>query len=336
MTSFDLAATVEAEHSLLPQQALAVPSMLSYKERALLHWAAREGCGAVGEVIDAGCYLGGSTLSLATGLSRSAKPGDSRRVHSYDLFMVGGERERVYFDADLPFEVGADIRPLFEANVAPVRSLVEVHPGDILHTAWSGEAIATLFVDIAKSWATHDHVITQFFPPLVPGSVVIQQDLVHWGHPWCALAMELLIDHFEYLGHVSFSSAVYRARHPVPVDDLPTDLLGRLSAEEALHLIDRCAERVGEPFAGFIRLAGARALMSFGDYAGARARVDEVRDNYDDDTVPYISEGFVLTQLIDELERTNSAPTASLLTRGRRAWRAWRCRDKGSNPDRDR
>ncbi len=308
MSSFDLAATVAAEHGLLPHKALAIPSMLSYEERALLHWAAREGCGAAGQVIDAGCYLGGSTLSLATGLSRSAKdPGDSRRVHSFDLFIVGGERERVYFEADFPFEVGADIRPLFEANVAPVRSLVEVHAGDVLHTTWSGERIGTLFVDIAKSWATNDHVVRQFFPPLVPGSVVIQQDLVHWGHPWCALTMEWLIDHFEYLGHVSFSSAVYRVRHPIPVDDLPTDLLDRLSAEEALGLIDRCAERIGEPFAGFVRLAGATALISFGDYAGARARVGEVRENYGDDTVPYISEGFVLAQLIDELERKSSA-----------------------------
>lgn len=281
--------------------------MLSYEERALLHWAAREGGGAAGQVIDAGCYLGGSTLSLATGLSRSMKSSeDSRRVHSFDLFIVGGERERVYFGPNFPFEVGADIRPLFEANVAPVRSLVEVHPGDILNTTWPRERVATLFIDIAKSWATNDHVVRQFFPSLVPGSVVIQQDLVHWAHPWCALTMELLTDHFEYLGHVPYSSAVYRMRRAIAVADLPTDLLDRLSAEETLRLIDRCAERVGEPFAGHLRLLGATALMCFGDYAAARARVCEVRENYDNDTVPYISEGFALAQIIDEAERKYS------------------------------
>lgn len=302
--SCDLAATVDAERCLVPQQAFAVPSMLSYEERALLHWAAREGCGAAGQVIDAGCYLGGSTLSLATGLRRSAKDAeDAHRVHSFDLFMVGGERERVYFEADFPFEVGADIRPLFEANVASVRSLVEVHPGDVLNMTWPGGRVATLFIDIAKSWAINDHVVRQFLPPLVPGSVVIQQDLVHWAHPWCALTMESLSDHFEYLGHVPYSSAVYRVRHTIPVDDLPTDLLDRLSAAEALRLTDRCAERVGEPFAGHLYLLGATTLICFGDYAGARARVREVRENYDDDTVPYLSEGFGLTQLIDDLER---------------------------------
>ena len=308
MNSCDLAAIVDAERRLLPQRALAVPSMLSYEERALLHWAAREGCGAAGQVIDAGCFLGGSTLSLATGLSRSAKdPEDAHRVHSFDLFVVGGERERVYFESDFPFEVGADIRPLFEANVAPVRSLVEVHHGDVLNTTWPGEPVATLFIDIAKSWSTNDHVVRQFLPALVPGSVVIQQDLVHWGHPWCALTMESLMDHVEYLGHVSYSSAVYRVRHAIAVDDLPTNLLDRLSAAEALRLVDRCAERVGEPFAGHLRLLGATALMCFGDYAGARARVSEVRDAYDDDVVPYISEGFALAQIIDEAERKSSA-----------------------------
>jgi hypothetical protein len=297
---FDLPATVERERGRLPQDACEVPSMLSYDERALLHWAAREGFGAKGEIIDAGCYLGGSTLPLAYGAMRSPRPS---RVHSFDLFRIAGEWERTYFKSDFPFAVGARTIGLFEQNIRPVRARVDVHDGDLLAFQWPGEAISTLFVDIAKSWATKDHVVEQFFPHLQADSVVIQQDLVHFGHPWCAMVMELLQEHFEYLGYVYYSSAVYRVRTPVPVDRLPTGLLDCCTADEALALIDRCADRIGEPAAGQIRLAGAVALASYGDAQRARERLATVEAEYNDERVPYISQGLEATRTyIDDLE----------------------------------
>jgi hypothetical protein len=181
---------------------------------------------------------------------------------------------------------------------------VEIHPGDVRGFRWHGERIATLFLDLAKSWEVHDHVLEQFVPSLVPGSLIVQQDLVHFGHPWCAISMELLEEHVEYLGHVYFSSAVYRVRAPIPPEALPTRLLERLGAEEALALVDRCAERVGEPVAGQLRLAGAGALLSWGEFGEARARVREVAARYDDSTVPFISQGLdLMGQWIDGVER---------------------------------
>lgn len=54
-----LAECIRREQARLPPGVLEVPSMLSYEERALLHWAGREGCGAEGQLVDAGSYLGG-------------------------------------------------------------------------------------------------------------------------------------------------------------------------------------------------------------------------------------------------------------------------------------
>ncbi len=292
---------VERERPLVPLAAMEVPSMLAYEERALLHWAAREGLGARGQIVDAGCFLGGSTLSLGFGL-RAAGAGD-RRVQAYDLFQVGGDWERIYFPDDFPFAVGAGTLPVFERHIEPVRELVDVHLGDIRGFRWGGEPIATLFVDVAKSWAVHDHVLEQFFPCLGPDSILIQQDLVHFGHPWCAIAMELLGEYVDYLGHVHFSSAVYRVREAIPAGALPTQLLERLSGTEALELVDRCAERVGEPMAGQVRLAGAGALVSFQRFEEARERVRAVAERYDDSRVPYISQGLEwLPRWIDGVE----------------------------------
>jgi hypothetical protein len=115
--------------------------------------------------------------------------------------------------------------------------------------------------------------------------------------------MELLDDYVEYLGHVHFSSAVYRVREPIPHNTLPTRLLERLAADDALRLVDRCAERVGEPMAGQLRLAGAGALLSWREFDLARARVREVAARYDDSAVPFISAGLAwMPQWIDGVE----------------------------------
>jgi hypothetical protein len=294
-TDFELAAELKREQPLVPQAAFDVPSMLSYDERVLLHWAARQGFGAVGATVDAGCYLGGSTLPLGFGLRRAEQDtfeGRPRRVHSFDLFVVGGEWERPYYPEDFPFEVGASITPLYERHIEPITELVQIYHGDLLGFRWPGDPISTLFVDIAKSWQVNDHVVEQFFPSLLLDAVVVQQDLVHWGHPWCAIVMEVLNDYVEFLGHVFYSSAVYRVLEPIPDDALPTRLLERLSAAEALALLDRCADRVGDPFGGHVRLAGAVALASFGEFEAARTRVRELEGRYDDENAPYISQGF--------------------------------------------
>jgi hypothetical protein len=303
---FELAAAVNRERPLVPQAAFGVPSMLSFDERVLLHWAAREGLGAVGATVDAGCYLGGSTLSLGFGLreaNEDAVEGVPRRVHSFDLFVVGADWEHIYYPDDFPFEVGKNIISLYERHIAPIRELVQIYHGDLLGFRWAGEPISTLFIDVAKSFQLSDHVVEQFFPSLLPNAVVVHQDLVHWGHPWCAIVMEMLSDYVEFLGHVFFSSAVYRVRESIPESALPTRLLERLSAEEALALVDRCADRIGTPFAGHVKLAGAGALACFGEFDAARARVRELVGNYDDENAPYISQGFEqMPRWIDGIE----------------------------------
>ena len=303
---FELATTVEREWPLVPQAAFDVPSMLSFDERVLLHWAAREGFGAVGATVDAGCYLGGSTLPLGFGLREAAEDtfeGRPRRVHSFDLFVVGADWERIYYPEDFPFEVGKSITSLYERHIAPIRELVQIYHGDLFGFRWAGEQISTLFIDVTKNWGLSDHVVEQFFPSLLPDAVVVHQDLVHWAHPWCAIVMEMLSDYVEFLGPVFFSSAVYRVREPIPDFALPTGLLERLSAEDALALVDRCAERIGTPFAGHVKLAGAGALACFGKFEAARARVRELAGTYDDENTPYISQGFdQMPKWIDGIE----------------------------------
>ncbi len=292
---------LEAERPFARLDLFDARSMLSVEERLALQWATRAGNPSNDAVVDAGCFLGGSTVALAGGVL--ARDGSSP-VHVYDLFRFGSEGEVGWVPEGFDFGVGLSTLPVFEHQVKRVRHMLTLHAGDIREERWDGGNVGVLFVDIAKSWDTGDAVWHAFLPSLVPGeSLVVQQDLVHWGHPWCAIVMELLADRFEYLGWVWYSSALYQCVGPVSPTDLPASLLRDLSVTDKLALVDRMAERLGEPIAGSVRLSGAVVLASHGLYPSARARVADVRRSHGDGRVPFLDEGFAyLDAWIDQVQ----------------------------------
>jgi predicted O-methyltransferase YrrM len=286
-----LRVAVDAERAVMSADVYEVGSMLSYDERALLHWAARTA--RPGAIVDLGSFLGGSTLALARGAE-----GDGRTVHAFDRFVLNADWERHWMPDGFAVEPGQSTREAFDHNVAAVADRVAIHEGDVRDVRWEAP-IGLLFVDIAKHWEVADAVWRTFLPRLSPGAVVIQQDLVHWGHPWCAIVMELLADRFEYLGWIPYSSAVYRCVAPIREDDLPAHLLTELSCEEMLGLVERAALRVGEPGAGPVRLSAVRVLGSCGRFDEARGRLAEL----DDGAGGHIAEGFAwLARWLDEVE----------------------------------
>jgi hypothetical protein len=76
---------------------------------------------------------------------------------------------------------------------------IVIAPRDFLQMSWGGYPIEILFIDLEKKWKLNKHVIANFFPHLFPGSIVIQQDYVHFGEPWVALTMEYLEEYFDRL-----------------------------------------------------------------------------------------------------------------------------------------
>jgi hypothetical protein len=260
----------------LPARLRDLPTMLTEAERALLYSLGREldegQC-----IVDAGCFLGGSTTALALGASeRRSAP--RRVVHSYDLFLVDWSARTVYPDLIGDREEGADLLPVFEEVVGnDLLAYVEVHPGDLLTHTWGGDPIGVLFVDVAKSWTLCDHVSHQFFPALVPGrSVVVQQDYVHEWLPWIHITMQLLEGFVERVTVVPGApSVVFRCTRKISSADLPP-VLRDLPADRLEDLFDRAVT----PYAGEDRaiLECARAVL-LGDLHGserALAHLDEL------------------------------------------------------------
>jgi hypothetical protein len=196
-----------------------VPTMLSRGERVMLHWLARE-FPSDGHIIDAGCFLGGSTLPLASGLKLR---GGGGKVHSYDMFLAGKDAYSLGLMGHGK-KRGETVLDLFGKSIEDYAAWINVYAGDIMTAGVPNAPVDILFVDVAKSREINRKIVREFFPLMTPGrSVLIQQDYNDHSCQWINATMELLKDSFERLTD-EMGSRVYRYVKPTDFRsvDIPT------------------------------------------------------------------------------------------------------------------
>ena len=242
----------------VPVTSARVPTMLMPDELRLLHYLAEERYTGEGAIVDAGCFLGGSTLALADGLRRNLRRRgavEEKLIHSYDRFEIEEWTVGSFFPDGA--RAGESFRPLFDRNVEPYAGLVEVHPGDVRLWPWEGGPVEILFIDLAKHWTVCDWVTWQFFPHLIPGkSVVIQQDyLYHHWVAWIHVTMEFYSDYFEYVCDTGVNSVAFLNTKRIPNEVLREKTVESLTTAEKVELMDRAAARFRGEKAKLLRSA---------------------------------------------------------------------------------
>jgi hypothetical protein len=222
----------------LPPDAVGIPTMLSKAERRLLYELARDFATDEGAIVDAGCFLGGSTAALLAGVRDRPAAWTGPAVESYDLFRVEAFTVPKFF-ANADVRVGDSFRPLYEEHVSRFDVPHVVHEGDITEIGWSGGPIDVLFLDLLKSWEINDAVLRDFFPSLVPGrSVIVHQDY-GWGDvPWIPISVELMRDSLVLVDWMEWGSHVFFVERELP-RDLLDDGVGGLDITTKIELIDR-------------------------------------------------------------------------------------------------
>lgn len=173
-----------------------------------------------GEIIDAGCLIGGTTQALADSLKLS---GNSNKIRVFDLFKtepyIKNFLNMIYGASP---ELGENFRPYFDDNLKEKKGVIEVYDGDITVTAYKPDKyISLLGLDCCKTLVVNDFVIRYFFPQLLPNkSVLIQQDFIHPWLPWVQISMDLLSDYFEpELDGVEYSF-VFRCIKPITMAEI--------------------------------------------------------------------------------------------------------------------
>jgi hypothetical protein len=230
----------------VPEACETVQTMLMPDELRVLDFLTESYYRKKGAIVDAGCFLGGSTLALANGLRKSLarrRMPESKLIHSYDLFQIEDWTRGVYFPSSA--QAGDSTRAIFERNIAAFSSLIAVHSGDIRASRWIEAPIEILFIDVAKHWTVCDWITENLFPYLIPGkSIVVQQDyLYHHWNAWLHVTMEHYQDHFEMLCDTTYNSVVFLFKKKFARGMIQPRTVESMSLSTKIELMDRAAAR---------------------------------------------------------------------------------------------
>jgi len=214
-----------------------VPTMLTQEEQRLYHWLTAHWARGIGEIVELGCFVGGSTARLAEG-HRVA--GLGCKIHAYDRFQINEDgKEKYLYPAGITRFEGSNMLPAVGRLLRPWAGRVALHAGQIEEQNWTGGAIEILVMDASKTAATTDRFAEMFFPSLIPGhSLVVQQDYLHWKQPWIAMQMELLAAHFTPVAFAPRHTIVFRYERALAENTLVQNRVSGLApqyARDSLH-----------------------------------------------------------------------------------------------------
>ena len=234
-----------------------IVSMMVPDERAMLYYLARNYFAGEGVIVDAGCFLGGSTLALGLGVKDNPALSSFRLpvIKSYDMFRVEPWAVGKHWRAGSRFarvlkeyktrNAGESFLDLFQHQIEAVNDVVEIYEGDVCAQPVPQEPIEILFLDILKTTSICDFVIENYFRRLIPGkSILVQQDYL-WrnGTYWIHITMEILREYFEPLASCKRNSVVFHYKKEIPSDYDLKRLFTRLSADEREHWMARAIDR---------------------------------------------------------------------------------------------
>ncbi|MBD2150108.1 class I SAM-dependent methyltransferase [Pseudanabaena sp. FACHB-1277] len=195
--------------------------MLSMEERQYLYkYAQNEYC-AIGEIVDLGCWLGSSVVSLVTGLQKNLNlPARDKIIHAYDLFVWESWMDQFVDGTPLSgrYQSGDSFLPECSKLIQPWEKQIKLYPGDLSQIGWHGDPIEFLFVDAMKSWSLANSILRNFIPSLIPNhSVIVHQDFAHFGTYWIHLIMYRLRSYFEPIYDIPNSwGLVFKYKQAIP------------------------------------------------------------------------------------------------------------------------
>lgn len=198
--------------------------MTTPNERAYLYWYGKHIFSGKGDIVDLGCWLGSTTISLAMGLEHNNHAKVNRLIHSYDKFIWRSSMSDMAKGTSLEgkYQAGDSFLDEFESRTYRWRQFIKACPGDLEKVGWHGGPIEFLLIDAMKSWETATGVVRNFFPALIPGvSIILHQDFAHWYTSWIHPIQYRFRNYFEPLYHVPFSqSMVFQLTRTIPTEML--------------------------------------------------------------------------------------------------------------------
>ena len=188
-------------------------TMLTTRELCMLESYARELFTGSGRIVDLGCWCGGTTASLASGLSQNRIAREHRVVESFDILKWEAWMDPIAKSINMPsrYKAGDLFAKDVERNLHRYAGLFKLIIADLATYVPEREGIEFLFIDAMKDWRLADQITREYFPLLLPGkSIVVQQDFAFYSSIVMTnyLVMWYFKDYFEPIYHVPYSCSV--------------------------------------------------------------------------------------------------------------------------------
>jgi hypothetical protein len=151
-----------------------------------------------GVVVDLGCWMCSTAISLARGIRRQGgRPPHARRIYAIDRFIWDPWMDPWLSEVRGKYRPGDSFLPEALRRIGEYRDVIELVQADLTEYSWQHGPIKILLVDAMKSWQLARSITTSFYPSLVKGSVLIHQDFRDPHTPWIHILQYRLRDHFN-------------------------------------------------------------------------------------------------------------------------------------------
>jgi hypothetical protein len=255
--------------------------MTTRQEQHWLRTYAAESYTGSGAIVDLGCFLGATTISLAEGLALNRKT-KRKQIHAYDRFNWGEAYETWAKGREVEglFAIGSSFLPEFLRRTREWRDYIVVHEGDLSRARWEGEPIEFLFIDAMKTRETASTITRTFFPHLIPATgYVAQQDFAHAYTPWIHVINYRLRDYFSLSADVpSSGTTVFRCEKQISASEANMDVsFARCTIGEIEAVFDYSISLVSEDKKANAIAAKAMAYVHRSEFARAHEVIMQSR-----------------------------------------------------------
>ncbi len=240
------------EHLLseMPPDVDVVPSMMSLGERTILYNLAVR-CWRGGAIVDAGLMLGASTVLFGRAVQAHHPEIRGRPIVSIDnaIASPGAVRFLGKHAPEARFRDGDSFADVIRRFIASVENLVDLRIGNLTDVGKVDGKIDILFLDALKDADTCRYSSLNWFPRLVAGSFVLQQDYLIDALPIIREQQEhlnLTTNCFSYVGEAG-PMAVFACRRRPSVESCE-EAAGELPYAHRQKLLSAAEQRSVDPY----------------------------------------------------------------------------------------
>jgi hypothetical protein len=273
----------------IPKTVLSVPSMMSVAERRFLYGLASKYYTGEGLIVDAGIFLGASTMCFGEGLRGNVALQEAlskwrHPIVSFERGVVTPTMPAFFKRNALPIDLkpGDSFADLVRANVRPVMDVIDLRIGDILEAGKIEQPIEILFLDVLKLPEINKFVVENYYSRLIPGrSIVVQQDYFYDLLPYVKTYQEYFAEYFTYVGEIG-SSGVFLCSKQIP-QQATMGIEENLDDTEQIRLASIALQRSIDPTRRFLMaLSKLRLLRKLQGAKAAERYLQFIKSEYPD------------------------------------------------------